>query len=359
MAKKIVKMPDGNWIAISVLNDKKTEYNVKVFTVKEFVDFYSALDRHNWLDWGQDVIAVDGNTIIARWYADDEENANKLQLLDDKADAKRGDIPFGIYRAENSRWGVKLCPMTINQDKYIDLLSETTRDIMDDIAAFIASESRYKALNLLHKRGILLYGLPGTGKTMLINHIIDKYKDTAHVIFLENDEVFFANLNDYKEILQDKLTIFVIEEISSFLQPRSGDDLPHLDAMPEILTFLDGQASWDNMLLLATTNFPERIPINLVDRPSRFDRIIRIDQPGDAIRKKYLETVLGDGIVTQEVVEKTNGLSIAHLKEICVQVRMQNKPILSVIKELEDRKAEIGRFFMQGDKGGGSGALFT
>jgi hypothetical protein len=352
-------MPDGTWIAISIPDNKKSEYKVKVFTAKEFADFYSALERRDWLDWGQDVLAVDNNTIIARWYADEEEDANNLQLLGKEDDAKRGDIPFGIYKAEYSRWGVKLCPMTISQDKYIDLLSETTRDLLNDIEAFTASAGRYDELNLVHKRGILLYGLPGTGKTMLINHIVDTYKDIAHVVFLENDEVFLRNIHDFKEILQERLTIFVIEEITSFLQPRSIDDMPHFDAMPQILTFLDGQDSWDNMLMLATTNFPERIPINLIDRPSRFDRIIRIDQPNEEVRRKYLETVLDRGMVTQEILEKTKGMSIAHLKEICVQFGMQNKPILAVIKELEDRKAEIGKYFMPGYKGSGSGGLFS
>lgn len=352
-------MPDGNWIAVSVPDSKRFEYTVKVFTAKEFVDFYSSLERRDWLDWGQDVIVVDNDTIIARWYADEEDEAKKLELLGNKDAAKSGDIPFGIYRAEYSRWGVKLCPMKINQDKYIDLLSETTRDLLDDIAAFTAASARFKSLNLLHKRGILLYGPPGTGKTMLVNHIVDKYKDVAHVIFLDSDEIFLHNFQDFREILQDKLTIFVIEEVTAFLQPRSIDDMPHLDALPQILTFLDGQDSWDNMLMLATTNFPERIPINLVDRPSRFDRIIRIDQPDEPVRRKYLETVLGKDKVTREILDKTKGMSVAHLKEICVQVEVQSKPILAVIKEMEDRKADIGRYFMPNDKGDGSGALFT
>lgn len=361
-AKKIVKMPDGNWIAISVPDNRRFQYDTKVFTAREFVDFYSSLERRDWLDWSQDVIPIDGNTIIARWYADEEEDAKNLQRLGSHDGAKRGDIPFGIYKAENSHWGVKLSPMSINQDKYIDLLSETTRDLLADIEAFISSNDKFKALNLLHKRGLLLYGSPGTGKTMLINHIIERYKHMAHVIFIESDEIFISNFHDYKEILQDKLTIFVIEEITNFLQPKVFDEmLPHFDAMPQILTFLDGQDSWDNMLLLATTNYPERIPMNLIDRPSRFDRIIRIDQPDELVRRKYLETVLDNGMVTQEVLDKTKGMSIAHLKEMCVQVKMQNKPVLDVIKEMEDRKAEIGRFFMPNNKetGVGSGSLFT
>jgi hypothetical protein len=339
MVKRIIRLPDGNWIAIPVPKNNQGQYMIKIFTAKEFVDFYMAMPKRDWIDWGQDLIIVDSNTIIARWYADDDDQ-NNINNIEGNSGIQKGDIPFGIYKAEFSRWGVKLCPMSISQDKYIDLLSETTRDLLDDIETFTAAMSRYKDLNLL------------------INHVVEKYKDIAHVIFIDDEEIFLRNFHDFKEILQDKLTIFVIEEITNFLHPR-GDDMPRLDAMPQILTFLDGQDSWDNMLMLATTNFPERIPVNLIDRPSRFDRILRIDQPSKDVRRKYLENVLDNGMVTDDILEKTNGMSIAHLKEICVQVRIQKKPILAVIKELEDRKAEIGKYFINGIGNGNSSAFFT
>ena len=101
---------------------------------------------------------------------------------------------------------------------------------------------------------------------------------------------------------------------------------------------LDGELQVDNVVFIATTNYPQRLDKRFINRPSRFDEIIKIGMPNAEARKFYLEHKnprLVENITELENwVELTKGFSVAHLKELIISVECFDKTIEETIKRL-------------------------
>jgi SpoVK/Ycf46/Vps4 family AAA+-type ATPase len=104
----------------------------------------------------------------------------------------------------------------------------------------------------------------------------------------------------------------VLEDLDAIVE-RCGES--------ELLSLLDGEGQIDNVVFIATTNYPERLDPRIVNRPSRFDRVVKIGMPTKAARKMYIASRLGDDFADLELWSaETKDLSIAHIKEIIVSV---------------------------------------
>lgn len=217
-------------------------------------------------------------------------------------------LPYGIYYTDYD----KICheygffPLNIYFDQYLDLHNEIIQKLDKNILNFINSKDKYEKLKIIHKRGYLLYGPPGNGKTTLINHIIQKYSSKAYIIYINKPENIIQ-IRDYKELFKDNLVIFIIEELVTLNNTMDAGVL---------LNFLDGPYSWEHCIFLATTNYPESLPDNIIDRPSRFDQIILIDNPDEKMRRIYLRSILGKD--NEQIIRETRDHSLAYLKEMCI-----------------------------------------
>ncbi len=107
----------------------------------------------------------------------------------------------------------------------------------------------------------------------------------------------------------------------------------------QVLSILDGESQVENVVFLATTNYPERLDGRVINRPSRFDKIVKIGMPNAAARKMYLESKISelvkDGI---DLVADTEGFSIAHLKELIISTCCQDTPVAEVLDRLKKMK---------------------
>ncbi len=111
------------------------------------------------------------------------------------------------------------------------------------------------------------------------------------------------------------------------------------------LAFLDGEISLDRCLILATTNYPERLPGNIVDRPSRFDMLYRIGDPNEDSQTILLKHYLGRDIIEDQEIRVTKGLSAAALREACLLVRLKNYSLAEASKRLKRHKELVRREF--------------
>jgi len=91
-----------------------------------------------------------------------------------------------------------------------------------------------------------------------------------------------------------------------------------------LLNLLDGINQINNVVYLGTTNYPERLQERILNRPSRFDKRYKLGYPIPAVREAYFENILTKQdkkkININKWVELTEGLSIAHLRELVVSV---------------------------------------
>lgn len=278
--------------------DDEPHEMLEILSMDEFIALYNSDPRY----MQEYFNVIDKNQVLA---------TKKLDIEQESAE-----LPFGIYTANLAPRGFFLEPTKFNFDQYLDLQSEVITQLVAHIRRFVEAKDIYARFGLLHKRGILLYGPPGNGKTMLINHLVNRYMNQAYVIRIKN-LVAIDYLTKIRPLFKRKLTIFILEEITQETQSSDCNIL---------LEFLDGPNSWDDCIIIATTNYPEMLPGNIVNRPSRFDLVLNIDNPSEAVRRRYLDEILG--VYPEEIVALTKDRSLAFLKELCVQSLLNQQNII-------------------------------
>lgn len=182
-----------------------------------------------------------------------------------------------------------------------------TVEITKDIAIFRNNKAVYEELGVSYRRGYLVYGPPGNGKTAMIRNMLnsEEFKDTQIIWCKTLPEDDFLERLDKTPMLK----ILILEELSS----SNGDSNYN---MSKLLEMLDGESSLSNCIVIATTNYPELLAKNLADRPSRFDMTVEVANPSANDVTSLLEFFLKRSLAEGEISIKD--VSVAHIKEIVI-----------------------------------------
>ena len=146
----------------------------------------------------------------------------------------------------------------------------------------------FKHIGIKPHKGILLYGPPGNGKTMIAKAIANEVK--AHFIPISGPELLSkmhgeseANLRKvFSEARDMEPAIIFFDEIDAIAQKRSFGENGRLDSkfVNQLLTLMDGFEAYENVTILASTNRPELLDPALM-RPGRFDYKLEINNPDE------------------------------------------------------------------------------
>ncbi len=238
-------------------------------------------------------------------------------------------LPAGSYTIEITQEGqLQFKKYSPNYDEIIDLPSPEYDSVMEEVNIFLEPETQqtFKEYNFLYKRSLLLHGLPGTGKTVIVNRVGEKVVQRGGIILFNPDPRLLQYVFKMLDDVQPHLTTMVIfEEFEKLLEHYE-------DAM---LTLLDGQIQKNNIMYLATTNHYELIPERL-KRPGRFATIMEVQYPNDQARAAYLQKKLkaSDAGEIPLWVDKTSGLSIDELKETVLSVKCLRKPLEEAVQRI-------------------------
>ena len=243
-------------------------------------------------------------------------------------------VGAGLYTIAHSQNGSYLHRVNMGESEKPVLNDDIYNTLNREINGFVENESLYREMKIDYKRGILLCGPPGNGKTSFIKHVLHEQKDAISTIC---DAQQMRDITFCKEFLSrsnnDKmLKVIVLEDIDGVQDYQRSD----------ILNFLDGIYKMDKVIFIATTNFPEKLDIAIRDRPSRFDCVMQIGVPDEQSRRELLLRFFPDIEMwsewnLDECVKTTEGFSGAYFKEIYVLSRLNKQTVREAIDMLKSR----------------------
>ena len=220
------------------------------------------------------------------------------------------ELPSGVYTVKYSEQRGYSCRLLTGlTDKLFIFDNSPSLEISTEIYKFWEKRETYKSANFLHKRGILLEGFPGTGKTSIINQICKQLVDKGGVIFRVDGP---SNLNTYVSFLH--LMFRKIQPTTPIITVLEDLDT-YSDVFQEITEFLDGKYNINHHIVIASTNNSSKLPLTLL-RASRFDLRVEIPLPSKELRVEYF-TKLGVSIEESDLIaDQTDLCSLADLKEL-------------------------------------------
>lgn len=295
---------------------------------------------------------------------------SKIKLLNKKDDKKIYEEKIGtsqstfeelIKEIENEDENVK-----INIEKEERLIPDVTfddiggiDDVLQEIRETIELPLKvpqiFSHLSIKPHKGVLLYGPPGCGKTMIAKAISNEIK--AHFIPVKASELMSMwhglseeNLRKIFEEARDKQpSIIYFDEIDSIARVRSDDERGRYDHrfLTQLLALMDGIEDYGKICIIGSTNMMEVIDKALL-RPGRFDLKILIKKPDkkgctQIFTKVTKDMPIDDKFDKEKFSNLLVGLSGAEISFIgreaaynCMRRNLNVKELLNNNKEIED-----------------------
>jgi ATPase family associated with various cellular activities (AAA) len=244
-----------------------------------------------------------------------------------------GTLPPAVYTPSMDHDGyINFSPTNQYGDEIYDLPGLPIQLITNQISKFWEREEAYKKLGFVHKRGILLYGPPGNGKTCIIGSLIKNLVKAGGIAICVGEfSVASKALQLLKEIEPKRQVMTIMEDMDTLL---SGD---YRVEEPFALSMLDGQAQVNGVVHIATTNYPQQLADRFIRRPGRFDVVIGMGMPVKETRRAYFGHILGskDHPEIQTLVEKTEGLPLSYLRDIAASYLCLDCPLDETLQRLK------------------------
>ena len=290
----------------------------------------------------------------SKWLQESENTffpSTDLKILDK--------IPGGIYTIEfdRQRSTYFLNKTTPVLDDLLFLPDPKFDDIVKDMVYFWDNEQLFKDYNYAYKRGLLLYGEPGCGKTsltsLLSKVVVEKYGGV--VISIRDGD----DLHDYKNFIgqifraieKNTPLLVLIEDLDGLLAYGENETT--------LLNVLDGVDQAHNVVYIGCTNYPEDLKERVINRPSRFDKRYHIGLPNETVRRFYLENKINNNdkktVDMDFIVKETDGLSLAHLGEFVKMVFIFKADISETITNLKDMSKYVSSTNYEGSGSSGIG----
>jgi histone H3/H4 len=200
------------------------------------------------------------------------------------------------------------------------ILPRKTLDLLDrNVLRFVAQRPQLAQLGLSAKKGLLFYGLPGTGKTHTIHYLASALPGVTTLLIIEEQVALLSEYMALARLLQPSMV--VIEDADLIARDRTtANGACHELFLNKLLNEMDGLRADAEILFILTTNRPESLEPALTSRPGRIDQAIEFPLPDDDAREKLIRLYAQAAPITDNVVRATikltENVSAAFIKEL-------------------------------------------
>ena len=231
----------------------------------------------------------------------------------------------------------------IRERKLADLtLPDETRPLLQaDVLDFFSQEEWYRSMGIPWKRGIILHGPPGNGKTQTIRAIVNELNvATIYVRSLSGHRVSpeQALQRIFHRARQNAPCVVVMEDVDSLIRETYRSFF---------LNELDGIRNLHGVMTIVSTNHLERLDVAIRDRPNRFDVKIEFPNPNAQLRAEYLVEPLYlrklDRQFAGTVLRRTRGLSFAGLQEVVRSTTARHMRVMDLRVAIDQTLESMGR----------------
>jgi len=180
---------------------------------------------------------------------------------------------------------------------------------------------RLRACGQHLKRGVLLHGAPGTGKTHTVRYLLGQMDGVTAIVLSGPALGRIGEACKVARALQP--SVVVVEDVDLIGEerlPRMGPVIGHHPLLFQLLSEMDGLDSDIDVTFLLTTNRPEILEPALAARPGRVDLAAELPLPDAGARRRLVRLYQGDVLLDlaepERVIERTEGVTASFLKEL-------------------------------------------
>ncbi len=355
-------------VALYILNNKIDGYNDSDF--QKFLTIGARdilhLDRENISQISEEIELLKSKSLVEK-SSKKLNNSNQMVSYNcaqyfngDTVDVKlqRLTLKRNIYMEDTEDVLSDLSRPTVKFDDVIG--AEDAKETLKDFLKYLKNPKKYIESGVRPPRGVLLYGAPGTGKTLLAKALAGE----SNVAFIQkNATEFFKRYvgespesvrSMFKQARKYAPAIIFVDECDAFAKKRTGSDTSRSEEeiLTTFLSELDGFTfdAKKPVLLVVATNYEISGNGSTVLDPAfvrRFDRKIRIDLPNTKEREQFLNYYLNKhGISTisdktiENIAQRTYGYSPANL-EMIIELAIRNAKGNDVTDEILTEAIDI------------------
>ena len=209
---------------------------------------------------------------------------------------------------------------SVKSSNWNDLILDPTIEklIRNDFESFFARERWFRSLRLPFRRGYLLHGPPGNGKTSVIRATLSRPGICGLTLNFFADGIH----DDSLEAMFDRAgrcapSLIILEDIDRAFPKQQSSGARCAISQQQLLNCLDRIATQDGIVVVATANEPTALDPAILRRPGRFDRVVFFGNPTSELRLLYLRR-LNSGMKEsglQAAIDLSEGFSFAQLRE--------------------------------------------
>lgn len=201
-----------------------------------------------------------------------------------------------IFTSYGPEWRPFGSPRKKRSAESVILANGIKEDLINDVKEFLENGDWYDKRGIPYRRGYLLYGPPGSGKSSIIQALAGHLDYNICILNLSERTLTDDRLNHLMNHVPDR-SILLLEDIdAAFSERKQADDQGYASGVTfsGLLNSLDGVASADERIIFMTTNHPEKLDPALI-RPGRVDYKVLIDNATpDQIRQMFLRFYEGE-----------------------------------------------------------------